>query len=38
MLEHPGVYDAAVIGVKVGDDESEYPRAYIMKRDRVKRR
>ncbi|EGP86358.1 4-coumarate,CoA ligase-like protein, partial [Zymoseptoria tritici IPO323] len=34
LLEHPGVYDAAVIGVKKNkDDDSEYPRAYIVRRD-----
>lgn len=32
LLEHPGVYDAAVIGVKKHGSDDEYPRAYIVKR------
>lgn len=30
MLGHPGIVDAAVIGVKVGGDEC--PRAYVVRR------
>ena len=35
MLSHPHIVDAAVIGVqpRSGDDKSEYPRAYIVRRD-----
>lgn len=33
LLEHPGVYDAAVIGVQFKKDDSEFPRAYIIKKD-----
>jgi acyl-CoA synthetase (AMP-forming)/AMP-acid ligase II len=34
LLDHPGVYDAAVIGVKKNDgDDSELPRAYVVKKD-----
>lgn len=32
LLEHPGVYDAAVIGVKKHGSDDEFPRAYIVKR------
>lgn len=32
LLDHPGVYDAAVIGVKKHGTDDEYPRAYIVKR------
>jgi hypothetical protein len=34
LLDHPGIYDAAVIGVKKGkSDDSEYPRAYIVRKN-----
>ncbi|KAK4497617.1 hypothetical protein PRZ48_010270 [Zasmidium cellare] len=33
LLDHPGIYDAAVIGVQFKKDDSEFPRAYIIKRD-----
>lgn len=33
LLEHAGVYDAAVIGVQFKKDDSEFPRAYIIKKD-----
>ena len=34
LLSHPHIVDAAVIGVQPSkDDDSEYPRAYITKRD-----
>lgn len=30
LLDHPGISDAAVIGVRLGDDEGEHPRAYVV--------
>ncbi|KAJ4374200.1 hypothetical protein N0V83_002941 [Neocucurbitaria cava] len=32
LLEHPGVADAAVIGIKNQDGSSELPRAYVVKK------
>lgn len=33
LLDHPGISDAGVIGVKKNkDDDSEFPRAYIVKK------
>lgn len=32
LLSHPEIVDAAVIGVQFGRDESELPRAYIVRR------
>ena len=32
LLNHPGIADVAVIGVYLHRDESELPRAYIVKR------
>lgn len=33
MLDHPGISDAGVIGVKKNkNDDSEFPRAYIVKK------
>ena len=32
LLSHPHIVDAAVIGVQFGKDESQLPRAYIVKR------
>ncbi len=32
LLSHPQIVDAAVIGVQFGRDESQLPRAYIVKR------
>lgn len=32
LLSHPDIIDCAVIGVKFGRDESEFPRAYIVKK------
>lgn len=32
LLSHPQIVDAAVIGVQFGKDESQLPRAYIVKR------
>lgn len=33
LLDHPGIYDAAVIGVQFNKDDSEFPRAYIVKKN-----
>lgn len=35
LLNHPGIADAAVIGVHLHRDASELPRAYIVKRPGV---
>lgn len=32
LLAHPHIVDAAVIGVQKSVDDSEYPRAYIVRR------
>lgn len=32
MLSHPEIVDCAVIGVKFSRDESEFPRAYVVRR------
>lgn len=32
LLSHPHIVDAAVIGVKFSRDESELPRAYVVRR------
>lgn len=38
MLSHPDIVDAAVIGVRFSGDssESEYPRAYVVRRSEAK--
>lgn len=33
LLDHPEIVDAAVIGVTFPGDKSEYPRAYLVRRD-----
>lgn len=32
LLGHPEIVDAAVVGVKFGRDDSEFPRAYVVRR------
>ena len=32
LLSHPEIVDCAVIGIKFGRDESEFPRAYVVRR------
>ena len=32
LLSHPDIVDCAVIGIKFGRDESELPRAYVVRR------
>lgn len=32
LLSHPEIVDCAVIGVKFGRDESEFPRAYVVRK------
>ncbi|KAL2430665.1 Acyl-CoA synthetase ACTT5 [Exophiala dermatitidis] len=36
LLEHDGVADAAVVGVKIGPHGDEAPRAYVVLKERVK--
>ncbi|OAP60412.1 hypothetical protein AYL99_05414 [Fonsecaea erecta] len=36
LLEHDGVADAAVVGIKLGQDGDEAPRAYVVLKEKVK--